>query len=69
MLKWDEKWDETWTPQELRQLDERWHQQGLLDNDEPTEVAHLAHTIESRAEFTPLERQMIRVLLIPDEAA
>lgn len=36
---------------------------GLLDPDQPTEYAHYRHIRAMRAEFTPIERQLIRAAL------
>jgi hypothetical protein len=38
---------------------------GLLDPEQPTEWAHLQHERAMSAEFTPIERRLIRGVLFP----
>lgn len=45
---------------EAQWRDWRLEHDGLLDPDQPTETAHLAYRARLFAEFTPLERAMIR---------
>lgn len=39
---------------------------GLLEPDEPTEWAHKQHIDKMQAEFAPVERHMIRCLVLED---
>lgn len=45
---------------EMRWRDQQLEENGLLDPDQPTETATIDYQRRMRAEFTPIERQMIR---------
>ena len=45
---------------EARLRDKRLLDDGLLDPDQPTETAHRDHVRKMEAEFSPLERRLIR---------
>jgi len=50
-------------PEVMRLEHEHLIKAGLLDPDEPTRWSHLQHQRRMQAEFTPIERQMIRTIL------
>lgn len=52
-----EQWHD---PEWLRAQHQRLDDKGLLDPDQPTAYSHAAHVAEREAEFTPLERRMLR---------